>query len=70
MTAKVKPDPHAEGFTPQPIYNVTAVIDELPDLTSAVTSLRQSGLSGEHISVFMGKDGLTKWTCMAKSTGS
>jgi hypothetical protein len=60
MTAKVNPDPHAERFTPQPIYNVTAVIDELPDLVYAVTSLRQSGFSDDHISVFMGKDGLAK----------
>jgi len=60
MTANVNPDPHAEGFTPQPIYNVTAVIDELQDLISAVRSLRRSGFSDEHTSVFMGKEGLAK----------
>ena len=60
MTANVNPDPHAEGFTPQPIYNVTAVIDELQDLISAVRSLRRSGLPDEHTSVFMGKEGLAK----------
>lgn len=54
MTANVNPDPHADGFTPQPIYNVTAVIDEVQDLISAVRSLRQSGFSDDHTLVFMG----------------
>jgi hypothetical protein len=60
MTANVNPDPHSEGFTPQPIYNVTAVFDELKDIISAVRSLRESGFLDERTSVFMGKEGLAK----------
>ena len=60
MTAKVNPDPHAEGFTPQPIYNVTAVFDELHDVASAVRSLKLSGFPDAGMSVFMGKEGLAK----------
>jgi hypothetical protein len=60
MTVNVNPDPHAEGFTPQPIYNVTAVFDELNDVISAVRSLKQYGFSDERTSVFRGKKGLAR----------
>jgi hypothetical protein len=60
MPANVNPDPHAERFTPQPIYNVTAVFDELNDVLSAVRSLKQSGFPDARTSVFMGKEGLAK----------
>ncbi len=60
MTANVNPDPHADGFTPQPIYNVTAVFDKLHDVVSAVRSLRHSGIPDERTSVFVGKEGLAK----------
>src|ERR1019366_10211133 len=60
MTVNVNPDPHAEGFTPQPIYNVTAVFDELNDVISAVRSLKQYGFSDERTSVFRGKEGLAR----------
>lgn len=60
MTTIMNPDPHAKGFKPQPIYNVTGVIDQLSDVLSAVRSLQQSGFSEKKISVFMGRDGLAK----------
>jgi signal recognition particle GTPase len=60
MTVNVNPDPHAEGFTPQPIYNVTAVFDDLHDVISAVRSLKQYGFTDECTSVFIGKEGLSK----------
>jgi hypothetical protein len=60
MTANVNPDPHAESFKPQPIYNVTAVFDDLQDVVSAVRSLKQSGFPDERTSVFMGKEGLAR----------
>ena len=60
MTTNLNPDPHADGFTPQPIYNVTAVFDELHDVISAVRSLKQSAFPDEQTSVFMGKEGLAK----------
>ena len=60
MTANVNPDPHVEGFTPQPISSVTAIIDELDDLVAALESLQQSGFSTEQVSVFMGAEGLAK----------
>jgi len=39
---------------------VTAVIDEVQDLISAVRSLKHSGFSDDHTSVFMGQEGLAK----------
>src|ERR1039458_4745541 len=60
MTVSVNPDPHAEGFTPQPIYNVTAVFDDLHDVISAVRSLKQYGFTDECTSVFIGKEGLSR----------
>jgi hypothetical protein len=60
VTANVNPDPHAEGFTPQPISSVTAIIDELDDLVAVLESLQQSGFSAEQVSVFMGAQGLAK----------
>jgi hypothetical protein len=38
---------HVEGFTPQPISSVTAIIDDLDDLVAALESLQQSGFSAE-----------------------
>jgi hypothetical protein len=60
MTANVNPDPHVEGFTPQPISSVTAIIDDLDDLVAALESLQQYGFSTEQTSVFMGAEGLAK----------
>lgn len=60
MTVNVNPDPHAEGFKPQPILHVTAIFDELDDVISAIGPLQRQGFSDYHVSVFLGKDGLAK----------
>jgi hypothetical protein len=60
MDAKINPDPHVEGFSPHPKGRVTAVINQVADLASAVRSLNQVGFSDEHISVFAGKEGLAR----------
>jgi hypothetical protein len=39
---------------------VTAVIDEASDLAAAIRSLNHPGCSHEHISVFIGREGLPK----------
>src|ERR1039458_5294073 len=69
MTVSVNPDPHAEGFTPQPIYNVTAVFDDLHDVISAVRSLKQYGFTDECTSVFIGKEGLSKLDLQGEDHG-
>ena len=60
MKTIVNPDPHAKGFKPQPTFNVTAVLEHMSDVFSAVWSLARSGFSEEQISVFVGRDGLAK----------
>jgi hypothetical protein len=60
MKTIVNPDPHAEGFKPQPIHNITAVLDRLSDVFSVLQSLGKAGFSEEQISVFLGQDGLEK----------
>src|SRR5262249_32345339 len=63
------PDPHAEGFKPQPIYNVTAVLEHISDVFSVVQSLEQSGFPEDQISVFIGQDGLAKLDLHGKEHG-
>ena len=60
MTIKVNPDPHADGFTPQPIRSVTARMDDLDDLIVAMRALKAAGFSENDASVFMGEEGLSK----------
>ena len=60
MTVNVNPDPHAEGFKAQPILHVTAIVDGLGDVISAISLLQRHGFSDDHVSVFLGKDGLAK----------
>jgi hypothetical protein len=60
MTIKVNPDPHADGFTPQPIRSVTARVDDLGDLIAAIRALEAAGFSEDDTSVFMGEEGLSK----------
>jgi hypothetical protein len=36
MTTHVNPDPHADGFQWQPTNKVTAIIDRLDDVLSAI----------------------------------
>lgn len=60
MKTIINPDPHAEGFKPQPTYNVTAVVEHISDVFSIVQSLEKSGFSEDQISVFIGQDGLAK----------
>jgi hypothetical protein len=60
MTIKVNPDPHAEGFTPQPILSVTARLDDLGDVIAAIRALKAAGFSDDDTSVFMGEEGLSK----------
>ena len=60
MTIKVNPDPHADGFTPQPIRSVTARMDDLDDLIVAMRALKAAGFSEDDASVFMGEEGLSK----------
>lgn len=56
----VNPDPHVEGFKPQPTFNVTAVFDTLDDVLQAILSLQKHGFTDEAVSVYLGKDGLAK----------
>jgi len=60
MTIKVNPDPHADGFTPQPIRSVTARMDDLDDLIVAMRALKAAGFSEDDASVFTGEEGLSK----------
>jgi hypothetical protein len=60
MPTHVNPDPHAEGFQIQPTNHVTAVIDDLDDVVSAVQCLREAGFSDDELSVFIGRGGLLK----------
>jgi hypothetical protein len=60
MTMKVNPDPHADGFTPQPIRSVTARVDDLGDLIAAIRALKAAGFSEDDTSVFIGEEGLSK----------
>jgi hypothetical protein len=60
MTTNVNPDPHAEGFQAQPTNNVTAIIDRLDDVSSAIRSLQQAGFSDTDVAVFVGREGLAK----------
>jgi hypothetical protein len=69
MKANINPDPHAEGFKPQPIYNVTAVLENISDVFAVVQSLEKSGFSEDQISVFIGQDGLAKLDLHGKEHG-
>ena len=69
MKTIVNPDPHAEGFKPQPIYNVTAVLEHISEVFSVVQSLEKDGFSEDQISVFIGQDGLTKLDLHGKEHG-
>ena len=60
MTIKVNPDPHADGFTPQPIRSVTARVDDLGDLIAAIRALEAAGFSEDDTPVFIGEEGLSK----------
>lgn len=60
MAIKVNPDPHAEGFTPQPIRSVTARVDDLGDVIAAIRALEAVGFAEDDTSVFMGEEGLSK----------
>ncbi|SRR6266550_1421299 len=60
MTTHVNPDPHAEGFEWQPTNKVTAIIDRLDDVFSAIRSLEQAGFPEKDLSVFVGSEGLAK----------
>jgi hypothetical protein len=68
MTTHVNPDPHAEGFQWQPTNKVTAIIDRLDDVFSAIRSLQHAGFSEKDVSVFIGKDAWRNWTFMGKAT--
>jgi hypothetical protein len=41
MKTIVNPDPHASGFKPQPISNVTAVLEHISHVFSVVRSLEK-----------------------------
>jgi hypothetical protein len=69
MQTRVNPDPHIEGFAPHPKYSLTAVIDEVSALTAAVRSLNHAGFSHEHISVFIGSEGLAKLDLKGEAHG-
>ena len=69
MKTIINPDPHAEGFKPQPIYNVTAVLEHISNVFSVVQSLEKSGFSEDQISVFIGQDGLAKLDLHGKEHG-
>src|SRR5258705_11473981 len=60
MPTHVNPDPHAEGFQLQPTNHVTAIIDNLGDVLSAIGDLTQACFSVNDLSVFIGRDGLAK----------
>jgi hypothetical protein len=60
MTIKVNPDPHAGGFTPQPIGSVTARVDDLEEVIAAIRALKAVGFSEDVTSVFIGEEGLSK----------
>lgn len=69
MTTHVNPDPHAEGFQWQPTNKVTAIIDRLDDVFSAIRSLQHSGFSEQDLSVFVGREGLAKLDVHGKGHG-
>jgi len=69
MTTHVNPDPHAEGFQWQPTNKVTAIIDRLDDVFSAIRSLQHAGFSEKDLSVYLGKDGLAKLDVHGKGHG-
>ena len=60
MATNVNPDPHSEGFQWQPTNSVTAILNGVEEVNQVIHSLKQSGFSGDDISVFMGRDGLAK----------
>ena len=69
MTTHVNPDPHAEGFQWQPTNKVTAIIDRLDDVFSAIRSLQHAGFSEKGLSVYLGEDGLAKLDVHGKGHG-
>jgi|SRR5882672_4743830 len=69
MTTHVNPDPHADGFEWQPTNRVTAIIDRLEDVVSAIRSLQHAGFSDKGISVFVGREGLAKLDVDGKGHG-
>jgi len=60
MPTNVNPDPHADGFQLQPTNRITAIVDSLDDVLTAVECLKQAGFSDEDLAVFIGRDGLAK----------
>jgi predicted RNase H-like nuclease (RuvC/YqgF family) len=60
MKTVVNPDPHADGFKPQPTSSITAILDRIDDACAAVQALEQAGSSTEQISLFIGQEGLQK----------
>ena len=56
MRTKINPDPHARSFSTHPKDNVTAVIDELPNLAAVVRSLNHAGFFDKQASIFMGRN--------------
>jgi hypothetical protein len=69
MPTHVNPDPHAEGFQLQPTNHVTAIIDNLDDVLSAIQDFKQAGFSDNDLSVFIGRDGLAKLDLHGKKHG-
>src|SRR2546423_6360988 len=69
MPTHVNPDPHAEGFQLQPTNHVTAIIDQLEDVLSAIRDFTQAGFSENDLSVFIGRDGLEKLDLHGKNHG-
>jgi len=69
MPTHVNPDPHAEGFQLQPTNHVTAIIDNLGDVLSAIGDLTQAGFSDNDLSVFIGRDGLAKLDLRGENHG-
>ena len=69
MPTHVNPDPHADGFQLQPTNRITAIIDDLNDILSALRDLTQAGFSDNDLSVFMGRDGLAKLDLRGENHG-
>ncbi len=67
MTTHVNPD--ADGFQWQPTNTVTAIIDRLDDVFSAIRSLQHTGFSEKDLSVFVGREGLAKLDVHGKGHG-
>ena len=69
MTVNLNLDPHLEGFKPQPTFNVTAIFYTLDDVLRAIRSLKEHGFTDEAVSVYLGKDGLSKLDLHGKAHG-